>query len=112
MTSYRPKHIEASSTIPTGGDTVKPRALWSLSADQSDSAAMKQTALSQSSVTLMEQIVDERNMRQAWRNVKANKGAPGPDGITLEEFEKNFRHQWPTVRQQLSPALLLLEAMA
>jgi RNA-directed DNA polymerase len=49
----------------------------------------------------MEQVVDERNMLQAWRNVKANKGVPGPDGITLAEFEENFAHQWPTVRQQL-----------
>lgn len=101
MTSNRPKHIEASSTDPPGGDTIKPRALWNLSVDQSDSAAVEKTALSQPLESLMEQVVDERNMQQAWRNVKANKGAPGPDGITLTEFEETFAHQWPTVRQQL-----------
>jgi RNA-directed DNA polymerase len=101
MTSNRPEHIEASSTDPPGGDMIKPRALWNLSADQSDSAAMSPTALSDTSMTLMEQIVDERNVLKAWRNVKANKGAPGPDGVTLDEFEKSFRHAWPTVRQQL-----------
>ncbi len=46
MTSNRPKHIEASSTDPTGGDTIKPRALWNPSVDQSDSAAVEKTALS------------------------------------------------------------------
>jgi retron-type reverse transcriptase len=63
---------------------------------------MKKTALGNPSENdLMEQIVDERNMLRAWRNVKANKGAPGPDGITLDEFEQNFRQEWPTIRQQL-----------
>jgi hypothetical protein len=39
----------------------------------------------------MEQIVDPTNMERAWRKVKANRGAPGPDGITLDEFPEHFR---------------------
>jgi RNA-directed DNA polymerase len=35
---------------------------------------------------LMERIVDRANMRRAWKRVKANKGAPGSDGMTLEDF--------------------------
>ncbi len=101
MTSNRPQHIEASSPVPTGSDTEKPRALWSLSEDQSDSAVTKKTALSDLSDNLMEQIIDMRNVEKAWRKVKANKGAPGPDRITLTEFPQSFRAQWPTIRQQL-----------
>ena len=101
MTSNRRQHIKPSSTVPTGSDTRKARALRNLSEDESDSAAMKKSALSEPSAFLMDQIVDEQNVEQAWRKVKANKGAPGPDGITLDEFPARFRTQWPTIRQQL-----------
>lgn len=40
-------------------------------------------------------------MERVWATVKANKGAPGPDGITLDEFPESFRRHWPEVRQQL-----------
>ncbi len=49
----------------------------------------------------MELIVDESNMERAWRNVKTNRGAPGPDGITLDVFPESFRHHWLEVRRQL-----------
>lgn len=68
---------------------------------QSAAAVVRTTALSEPSEKLMEQIVASRNMQQAWQNVKANRGAPGPDGATLEEFEATFREQWPSVRQHL-----------
>ncbi|MCA9195382.1 MAG: hypothetical protein KDB03_26605, partial [Planctomycetales bacterium] len=73
----------------------------SLSVDQSESADTKKTALSDTTEFLMEKIVDTRNVEKAWRKVKANKGAPGPDGITLDEFPQWFRAEWPTIRQQL-----------
>lgn len=37
---------------------------------------------------LMGRVVDRANMRRAWKPVKANKGAPGIDGRTLEEFRR------------------------
>jgi RNA-directed DNA polymerase len=49
----------------------------------------------------MEQIVDTDNLECAWARVKANRGAPGPDGITIDEFPDHFRALWPVLRQQL-----------
>jgi RNA-directed DNA polymerase len=50
---------------------------------------------------MMEAVVDEANMERAWQQVRRNRGAPGPDGITLDEFPEWFRPQWPTIRRQL-----------
>jgi RNA-directed DNA polymerase len=60
-----------------------------------------EVSLKQTSESLMEQIVDPTNMERAWRKVKANGGAPGPDGIKLDEFAEHFRPHWPAIRQQL-----------
>ena len=35
---------------------------------------------------LMERVVERDNLRRAWRQVKANRGAPGIDGMTVDEF--------------------------
>ena len=50
---------------------------------------------------LMEQIVSTPNLDRAWRRVKRNRGAPGPDGITIKEFEPWARTHWAGIRQQL-----------
>jgi len=69
---------------------------------QSVSAAMEKPALNMNPDNeLIERIVDQANFEMAWKKVKANRGAPGPDGVTLDEFFESFRHHWPVLRQQL-----------
>lgn len=68
---------------------------------QSCAAAMETSALDSLSKDLMERIVNPENMERAWKKVKANGGAPGPDGITLKQFPEHFRSMWPEIRQQL-----------
>lgn len=64
-------------------------------------ARAEQPALSDDFESLMDKVVEPANIEQAWKNVKRNRGAPGPDGVTIAEFPDWFRPQWPTIRQQL-----------
>jgi RNA-directed DNA polymerase len=64
-------------------------------------ARAEQPALSLFPESLMEAVVDQTNLETAWKNVKANRGAPGPDGVTIAEFPDWFRPRWPEIRQQL-----------
>ncbi len=52
-------------------------------------------------VALMEEVVAAKNMRRAWRQVKANKGAPGIDGMAIEDFPAFAREHWSTIRDRL-----------
>ncbi len=49
---------------------------------------------------LMEQVVDVDNLQRAWRQVRRNRGAPGPDGMTIKQFEEWAGENWARVRQQ------------
>ena len=47
------------------------------------------------------QVLERENLQNAWKQVKANKGAPGVDNMTIEEFpEYVFRH-WEAIKTAL-----------
>lgn len=50
---------------------------------------------------MMEQILDRENLAQAWKRVKANKGAPGVDGMTVDAFPTFWREHWERISQAL-----------
>ena len=50
---------------------------------------------------LMEEVIERENLKQALRRVKANKGSPGVDGMTVEELTGYLKEYWPTIREHL-----------
>ena len=50
---------------------------------------------------LMEELVDRENLKEALRRVKANKGSPGVDGMTVDQLDDYLRQHWPAIREQL-----------
>jgi RNA-directed DNA polymerase len=50
---------------------------------------------------LMARILERDNVKRAWERVKSNKGAPGSDGMSLEDFPAYARERWREIRQSL-----------
>ncbi|MCL5005529.1 MAG: group II intron reverse transcriptase/maturase [Acidobacteria bacterium] len=49
----------------------------------------------------MEEVCERENCKQALARVKANKGSPGVDGMTVRELAGYLKQHWPAIREQL-----------
>jgi len=50
---------------------------------------------------LLAQVLDRANLQRALKQVRQNQGAPGIDGMTVDELPDYLRHHWPEIRTQL-----------
>ena len=50
---------------------------------------------------LMEEVLQRKNLQRALKRVRANKGAPGVDGMTVDALPMYLREHWTNIRQQL-----------
>ena len=50
---------------------------------------------------LMETIVERDNLRKALAQVRRNKGAPGVDGMTVDDLPPYLKNHWSSIRSQL-----------
>ena len=50
---------------------------------------------------LLGKVLSPENVAQAWKQVRANKGAAGVDGMTVEDFPDFVRQHWSTIRNKL-----------
>jgi RNA-directed DNA polymerase len=50
---------------------------------------------------LMEEVCERENCKQALARVKANKGSPGVDGMTVHDLPAHLKQHWPAIREQL-----------
>src|ERR1019366_6236398 len=50
---------------------------------------------------LMEEVCERENCKQALARVRANKGSPGVDGITVHALPGYLKRHWPAIREKL-----------
>src|SRR5919201_1410746 len=50
---------------------------------------------------LMEEVCERENLKEALRQVKANKGSAGIDRMTVGQLSDYLKQHWPTIREQL-----------
>jgi len=104
MTSNQPNADQLQFLFADENPESEPEKLaQNIQPDDSTLAAIEKSALGndQFENSLMEEIVDETNMEIAWARIKANRGAAGPDGITVEDFPEWLRPRWKEIRWQL-----------
>ena len=49
----------------------------------------------------MEEVCRRENLSRALKRVRANRGAPGVDGMTVDELGPYLKEHWPTLREEL-----------
>ena len=49
----------------------------------------------------MDEVLSRENLNAAYRVVKANAGAPGVDGMSVEELKEHVRKHWETLQSKL-----------
>lgn len=50
---------------------------------------------------LIEEVCERENLKGALKRVRANRGSPGADGMTVEELPGYLKEHWPAIREQL-----------
>jgi RNA-directed DNA polymerase len=51
--------------------------------------------------TLREEVCERRNMLVALKQVRANQGSPGSDGMSVNELPAFLKMHWPAIKEQL-----------
>jgi group II intron reverse transcriptase/maturase len=55
----------------------------------------------QDGINLINKVIADDNLWKAYKKVKTNKGAPGIDGITVNELESHMRKYYQALKQKL-----------
>ena len=54
------------------------------------------------SPSLARQLCQPETLHAAWRKVRANKGGPGSDGVTIQQFEANLTKHLRQLSRELT----------
>ena len=73
--------LEIPEDEPKSGDPIEPKSTFCSS--------------------LMVRVLDRSNLVRALKQVQRNKGAPGIDGMAVDDLPAFLKQHWPTIRQQL-----------
>ena len=93
---------DADRTVEIPEDSRKGRGGTSLGTgrERQASAAVEETSRPETTMR-MEEVLRRENLVTAYHRVRANKGAPGVDGMTVDDLKPYLKEHWPHIKEQL-----------
>jgi RNA-directed DNA polymerase len=83
------------------GEEVKGEAPKLFSPGTESSTGKRGTESPANTESLREEVCERENCKQALKRVKANKGSPGGDGMTVQQLPGFLQQHGPVIREQL-----------
>ena len=93
MTQEEGLNVSQGGAYPASGPTQQV-----LNLTWSSGGRDQQRALNEN---LLERVLAPENLRRAWRQVRRNKGAPGIDEVTIEDYPQWAARHWAAARRGL-----------
>jgi group II intron reverse transcriptase/maturase len=75
--------------------------LWAKEVLSLSSTQINETICEKKHDLLMEKVVERKNLTAALKRVRQNKGAPGIDGMKVEELLPYLNKEWSTIKEEL-----------
>ena len=72
-----------------------------MTADSAQVSAASVTWTNAEPDTLMERVLAPVNLRRAYQRVVSNKGAPGADGMAVDQLAGYVKQYWPILKSRL-----------
>jgi RNA-directed DNA polymerase len=64
------------------------------------SAAVEETSRPETTM-LLEEVLRRENLVKAYHRVRTNKGAPGVDGMTVDDLKPCLKEHWPRIKEEI-----------
>jgi RNA-directed DNA polymerase len=84
----------ASSPLRVAGGTGEGRG-------RSVEVSTKEEPMQPDTGSVLESVLERENLKEAYKRVVKNKGAPGVDGMTVEELGPYLQGNWKEIREQM-----------
>jgi RNA-directed DNA polymerase len=93
--SKKQKLLRKRTVTPSSGQNPR------VTASSAQTSAASVTWTNAEPDTLMERVLAPANLRRAYQRVVSNKGAPGADGMTVDQLADYVKQYWPTLKARL-----------
>ncbi|MGA3802255.1 group II intron reverse transcriptase/maturase [Pseudomonas fluorescens] len=94
-------NTEMQKFLPEKTVTPSPGQYPRMTADSAEVLAASVTWTNAEPDTLMERVLAPANLKRAYQRVVSNKGAPGADGMTVDQLAGYVKQYWPILKVRL-----------